>query len=136
MKNRCYNKNDDSYEWYGARGVKVCDEWHDAKKFIDWALANDYTDELTIDRLDDSLGYSSDNCRWITNTENVIKSNLRNTFGKNKHIKLSESMCDEIEKKYKETNMSIRKLAKEYGVSYTAVQSVLAKRKQAEAINA
>jgi len=40
MLQRCENPNTSNYKYYGGRGIKVYDEWHDAEKFIDWALAN------------------------------------------------------------------------------------------------
>lgn len=70
MKSRCYNKRDASYERYGARGITVCDEWKDNfKAFYDWSYFHGYNDTLTLDRIDNSLGYSPSNCRWITNKQ-------------------------------------------------------------------
>ena len=70
MKARCYNKNRIRYQDYGGRGITVCPEWlHDFSAFRDWAIVNGYTDSLTIDRIDNDRGYSPDNCRWQTVTE-------------------------------------------------------------------
>lgn len=67
MLTRCTNCNADSYKWYGAKGITVCDEWrNDFKSFYDWAMANGYSDNLTIDRIDNSKGYYPDNCHWST----------------------------------------------------------------------
>ena len=72
MKQRCYNKDDHAYRWYGAKGIKICDEWLDnPKSFEDWALANGYQDNLTIDRIKEDKDYSPDNCRWITGEDNA-----------------------------------------------------------------
>lgn len=71
MKRRCYSKTDKCYRWYGAKGVKICDEWlHNPKKFEEWALHNGYEDTLTIDRMDESKDYCPENCRWITDSQN------------------------------------------------------------------
>lgn len=72
MVTRCTNKNRKDYERYGGAGVTVCDEWlgkDGVKAFCEWALANGYDDTLSIDRIDGSKGYSPNNCRWVTASE-------------------------------------------------------------------
>ncbi|QEM43310.1 HNH endonuclease [Bacillus phage Chotacabras] len=70
MKQRCYNPKRKRYEYYGARGIKVCDEWHDFVPFMEWAMSNGYTEELTIDRIDSDKDYEPSNCHWITDVDN------------------------------------------------------------------
>lgn len=70
MKSRCYNEHDARYDRYGGRGITICDKWkYDFIAFKRWAEAHGYADNLTIDRVDNDLGYSPDNCRWATNEE-------------------------------------------------------------------
>lgn len=77
MKSRCYNPNNKRYENYGGRGIRVCKEWKDNfKTFYDWAMANGYRDDLTIDRIDNDGNYEPKNCRWVTLSENSTKRNL------------------------------------------------------------
>lgn len=71
MKQRCYNKFDVSYNMYGAKGIKICNEWlNDPSKFERWSLENGYAENLTIDRKDPSKDYCPENCRWVTSTIN------------------------------------------------------------------
>jgi len=67
MRRRCNNPNDKSYPSYGGNGIKVCPEWdNNYMNFKEWALNNGYITGLSIDRLDNSKGYSPDNCRWAS----------------------------------------------------------------------
>lgn len=75
MKVRCYNPNDKAYRWYGAKGIKVCDEWvRDPGKFEEWALKSGYADGLSIDRIDSNGDYEPNNCRWLTQENNTRRA--------------------------------------------------------------
>lgn len=66
MKRRCYSPKSNSYHLYGAKGITVCDEWlKDKKAFFEWALSHGYADNLSLDRIDGTKGYSPENCRWV-----------------------------------------------------------------------
>lgn len=65
---RCYDINHCAYKYYGAKGIKV--DFNNYKEYKTWALANGYSPELQIDRIDSKKNYSPANCRWVTQQEN------------------------------------------------------------------
>lgn len=70
MKQRCRDVNAINYKHYGGKGIRVCDEWRENfQTFYDWAMANGYRDDLTIDRIDPKKNYEPSNCRWATMKE-------------------------------------------------------------------
>lgn len=75
---RCVNPKDCSFSRYGGRGISICDEWKtDYVVFRTWALSNNYSDTLTIDRIDNDGNYEPSNCRWVSNAKQ--SNNRRNS---------------------------------------------------------
>lgn len=78
MMSRCYREKDASYKYYGGRGIKVCDEWHNIENFEKWVELNPYIDGMTLDRINTNNDYSPQNCRWATMFEQ--DKNRRNSI--------------------------------------------------------
>lgn len=98
IKTRCYNKNRDSYKYYGGRGIVVCEDWkNNFNSFFEWAIKNNYRVGLTIDRKDVNGNYCPENCEFITMKEQC--NNKTNTIfvEYNGERKSLSNWCNELE---------------------------------------
>lgn len=80
MTNRCNNKSNHAYNDYGGRGITVCERWLNIANFIE-DMYPTFVEGLTLDRKENDLGYSKDNCRWVTQTTQT--RNTRRLISKN-----------------------------------------------------
>lgn len=112
MKQRCYNPNSTSFKDYGARGIRVCDEWKDDfGAFRDWAINSGYEEHAnrgrcTLERIDVNGNYEPSNCRWATQKEqcnNLRKNLLIEIDGRTQTLKqwANESGLDEAKIRYR-----------------------------------
>ena len=77
MKTRCTNTKQPNYKRYGDRGIIYDPHWETFENF--WNdMKSSYADTLTLERIDNSKGYSKRNCRWVTPAEQNMnmRSNL------------------------------------------------------------
>lgn len=84
IKRRCYSPTHSIYFKYGAKGIGMCDEWKNSfESFYQWAIANGFREDLTIDRIDCKGNYCPENCRWVdkyvqANNKSNVKKYLYN----------------------------------------------------------
>jgi hypothetical protein len=100
MKSRCYIKTASGFKNYGARGIRVCEDWFDYSLFYEWAMKNGYEESLTLERIDVNGNYEPSNCKWITMEQQ--KSNTRNVF----HIEIRGEI------------LNLSQISNKYGINY------------------
>lgn len=105
MISRCSNDRCfQAFSSYGGRGISVCDEWkNDFVKFYEWSINNGYSENLTIDRIDNDGNYEPSNCRWASHK--VQANNRRIT----RHLTLMGE------------TKSISEWAELYGIKYNTI---------------
>ncbi len=108
MIRRCFCKDDQAYPRYGGRGITMCDEWRDSvEAFAEWAYANGYRDDLSIDRIDNNGNYSPQNCRWATSEEQANNTRRNKVYTFNGETKNLKHWCNELGLKYSTVHMRL-----------------------------
>ena len=106
MLNRCNNKKAHNYKNYGKRGITVCDEWHDLSKFIE-DMEDTHRDGLSLDRIENTLGYCKENCRWATQKEQMNNCRINHLITFNGITLTVRQWADKIGVKYQTLLMRI-----------------------------
>jgi hypothetical protein len=83
MKNRCSNPNVAGYEYYGGRGISVCERWLNSFPNFIADMGPRPSPEHSIDRINNNGNYEPANCRWATAEEQVLNRRNNNLIEHN-----------------------------------------------------
>lgn len=137
MRNRCYNKNNQAYKYYGARGIEVCDRWNN----LDNGFTNFCNDmgpkpdgKYSIDRIDNNSNYTPENCKWSSlseqnsnkrtwNNNAKIKCSIRNSGENNPNSKIDNITALKI-KKLLQLNIGATDISRIIGCSLSIVNGI------------
>ena len=108
MKERTNQKYDHGN--YSKNNIDMYEDWrNDFQNFYEWAINNEYKDGLSIDRINNKLGYYPDNCRW---TDNKTQANNRETCIYITHQEKTQTLtqwCEELNLPYKTINARFKR---------------------------
>jgi hypothetical protein len=115
MRQRCRNPRSDNFQWYGGRGIQVCQQWESFERFL--ADMGARPQGATLDRIDNDGNYEPGNCRWATQKEQTRKQST---------TKLTEPLVAQLRADRAQLGLSYAKLGAKYGISATTAQRCVA----------
>lgn len=109
MKSRCYNEKDSLYQYYGARGIKMSDEWRNSFEAFYRDMGKRPSNKHSIERKDNNGPYSVSNCKWATRIEQANNTRNNIVYERNGVKKTLAEWCRELGLDYQATYMRIYK---------------------------
>lgn len=100
MKGRCFNKNNKSFPDYGGRGIKVCDRWRGSYGNFLHDMGRSPSPKHSIERIKNNEGYSPENCRWATRTQQANNTRVNRFIEYKGQTKTLAEWCRELNLSY------------------------------------
>jgi len=117
MRERCQNPKHKGFQWYGGRGIKVCERWQHSFEHFFADMGERPSKKHSIDRVDNDLGYSPENCKWVT-TMQQARNKRNNAWLTFNH----KTLC--VTDWAKEVNISVSAIADRLRRGWTVEQAL------------
>lgn len=114
MKQRCSNPRNDSYAYYGGKGITFCERWKDFLLF-NFDMEQGWFEGAILDRVDNSKDYSPENCRWVTRI---------NSQRNRSNVKVNTDIAEEVRRLYQE-DVSQRDIARRLNIGHRTVFNIV-----------
>ena len=105
MKQRCLYPKSHGYKYYNSRGIKICDKWMNFMGFYE-DMYSSYSEELSLDRINNDGNYYKENCRWVT--WEIQNKNRRNNIKITHNGKTQTSVDWDVELGFKKNTVQNR----------------------------
>ena len=110
MRRRCKDDKGRCSKSYFKKGISVCEEWENSfENFMEWSNKNGYSDNLTIDRINNDDGYNPNNCRWVTIEEQQQNKSNNIFIQYNGQQWCLRTLCKEIGFPYKTAHLRYKR---------------------------
>jgi hypothetical protein len=112
MRDRCYRPQHDAFRHYGARGIRVCEDWRSSFiAFHSWATDHGYRSDKSIDRIDPNGNYCPENCRWTTDKRQAWNR---------------RTASNAVTVEFEGSKITVAELSRRTGVGYTTLRKRVA----------
>lgn len=114
MWEKCTKEYSRQYKDFGGRGITICEEWKDFEKFKEWSLANGYSNDLELGRINQNGNFEPSNCRYVTSKQQASNRRTCNI------------------QTYRGDKLSIIELCRKYNKNYNVVRKAIGTGKSIE----
>lgn len=96
IKTRCYNSKSKAYQYYGGRGISMCDRWRNSYENFLNDMGRAPSKSHSIDRIEVDKDYEPSNCKWATRIEQMNNTSRTMRVKYNGQIKPFSDWCREL----------------------------------------